>query len=155
MTDPLDRNLTNCDVVLRREFYPASDEMWDDENSRTAFVTGGHGANPRIPTGGLLVRDNDGRSFQVDRNKVERFVREVPKNEREITYVVTVMSENGVEAHEVSALTTLRAISKTLELRGWGSLPHKVGMNHDAALVEINGVEYSLTPMRKRQNRNR
>lgn len=113
------------------------------------FVTGGFGANASTGGNALFVRGNDGKSFRAEGYQVERLVREVPEGEREITYVVTVMSLNGVETHEVSALNTIKAISKTLELKGWGSLPQKMGVDHDDAMMEVDGVDYIIKPKMK------
>ena len=149
MANSLDKDLNNCLVILGRKYYPEGEPQWDDEENRTVFVTGGFGANPKTNGNALFVRGNDGKSFRAEGYMVEKFVREVPEDEREIAYIVTVMSVNGVETHEVSAINTIRAISKTLELKGWGSFPQKMGDDHDDAMMEVDGVDYIIKPKMK------
>jgi|SRR5450756_1432423 len=146
MANSLNRDINNCVVVLKREYYPDDEPQWDDEDNRTVFVTGGFGADPKTGGNALFVRGNEGTSWRAEGYMVERLVREVPEDEREIIYIVTVMSVNGVETHEVSATTTLRAVSKTLELKGWGSFPQKMGVDHDDAMMEVDGVDYIIKP---------
>jgi len=149
MANSLNRDLNNCEVVLRRDAYPEGNSTWDEEKNRTVFVTGGFGANPKTNRNALFVRGRDGVSFRAEGYQVERLVREVPEDEREIIYIVTVMWVNGVETHEVSALNTIKAISKTLELKGWGSFPQKMGVDHDDAMMEVDGVDYIIKPRMK------
>ena len=123
MANSLNRNLTDCLVVLGREHYP-SDPKWDGEASRTVFVTGGFGANADTGGNALYVRDSDSKSWRAEGYMVERFVREVPEDEREIPYIVTVMSEQGVECYEVKAKARIVAVLHILKTLGWSDLPY-------------------------------
>lgn len=149
MANALNRDLENCEVVLAREYYPESEPQWDEEAQRTVFVTGGFGAAASTNGNALFVRQSDGTSFRAEGYMVERFIREVPETEREVVYVVNVMSPSGVQSHQVSALTTTNATSQVLQQLGWGSLPHRMGLTHDDVLIEVDGVEYALSPKKK------
>lgn len=149
MANALNRDLENCEVILAREYYPEDEPQWAEEAQRTVFVTGGFGAAASTNGNALFVRQNDGTSFRAEGYMVEKFVREVPEDERAITYVVNVMSEQGVETYEVSAVTTTNATSQVLQQLGWGLLPHRFGVTHDDVLIEVDGVEYALSPKKK------
>ena len=63
--------------------------------------------------------------------------------------VVNFSMDKHIETHEVSALNTIKAISKTLELKGWGLFPQKMGVDHDDAMMEVDGVDYIIKPRMK------
>ena len=149
MANSLNRNLTDCFVVLGREHYP-SDPKWDGEASRTVFVTGGFGANADTGGNALYVRDRDGESWRAEGYMVERFIREVPEDERAVPYIVTVMSEQGVESYEVQAMTPIAAVLQILKTCGWSDLPYRLSDQHDDLLIEVKGVEYVLSAKMKR-----
>jgi hypothetical protein len=149
MANSLNRSLTNCLVILGREHYP-SDPKWDGEANRTVFVSGGFGANADTSGSALFVRDGDGKSWRAEGYMVERFVREVPVDEREITYIVNVMSEHGVASHEVKATTPLAAVLDILKTLGWSDLPYRLSDQHDDLLIEVKGAEYVLSARTKR-----
>ena len=148
MANSLNRNLTDCLVVLGREHYP-SDPKWNDEASRTVFVTGGFGANADTGGNALYVRDRDGKSWRAEGYMVERFIREVPKDERAVPYTVTVMSANGVESHEATARTPIAAVLSLLTRFGWDGLPYRLSDEHDDALITVEGVDYILSPAKE------
>lgn len=147
MANSLDRELEGCEVVLRRSDYP-DDPKWNEEAQRTVFVVGGFGASSKSNGNALFVRDRWGKSFRAEGWMVESFVREVPLEERDITYIVTVMSNEGLESFEVEAPTTSIANNKVIEMKGWKFLPHRIG-NHDDTFVNVDGVEYAVSPKMK------
>jgi hypothetical protein len=149
MANSLNKDLNNCLVVLGRAHYPANEPEWENEENRTVLVYGGFGASPEAMGGALFVRDNKGNTWRAEGHMVERLIREVPVNEQAITYIVTVMTPDGVETHEVSAITPTSATREVLELRGWGSLPHRIGDSADDILIEIDGSSYILSPKMK------
>jgi len=149
MANSLNRNLTDCLVVLGREHYP-SDPKWDGEASRTVFVTGGFGANTDTSGNALFVRDRDGKSWRAEGYMVERFVREVPEDERKIAYIVTVMSEQGVESYEVMVKTPIAAVLHILKTLRWSDLPYRLSDQHDDLLIVVKGVEHVLSAKMKR-----
>jgi len=149
MANSLNRNLTDCLVVLGREHYP-SNRKWDDEANRTVFVTGGFGANADTNGNALYVRDRDGKTWRAEGYMVERFVREVPEDEQAVPYVVTVMSEQGVESYEVMVNTPIAAVLHILKTFGWSDLPYRLSDQRDDLLINVKGVEYVLSPKMKR-----
>ena len=81
---------------------------------------------------------------------VERFLREVPEDERAVPYIATVMSEQGVESYEVMVNTPIAAVLHILKTLGWSDLPYRLGDQHDDLLIEVRGVEYVLSATMKR-----
>jgi len=136
-------------VVLGREHYP-TDPKWNDEASRTVFVSGGFGANADTNGNALFVRDRDGKSWRAEGYMVERFVREVPEGERAVPYIVTVMSEQGVESYEVMVNTPIAAVLHILKTLGWSDLPYLLSDQHDDLMVTVKGAEHVLSAKMKR-----
>ena len=149
MANSLNRNLTDCLVVLGREHYP-SDPKWDGEASRTVFVTGGFGANASTSGSALFVRDSDGRTWRAEGYMVERFIREVPEDERAVPYIVAVMSEQGAESYEVMVNTPIAAVLHILKTLGWSDLPYRLSDQHDDLLIDVRGAEHVLSAKMKR-----
>jgi len=149
MANSLDRDLEHCEVVLGREHFPAAEGKWDDEKNRTVFVTGGFGASASSNGNALFVRGTDGVVFRAEGWMVERFVRQVPEDERQILYVVTVMSTEGVESYEMWSMTPTGAVSSVLQVRGWDGINYRMGEEHDDALITVEGVDYVLHPKKK------
>jgi hypothetical protein len=148
MANSLNRNLTDCLVVLGREHYP-TDPKWNDEASRTVFVSGGFGANADTSGNALYVRDRDGKSWRAEGYMVERFIREVPEDERQLLYVVTVMSTEGVESYEMWSKTPTGAVRSVIQVRGWDGIGYRMGEEHDDALITVEGVDYVVSPKKK------
>jgi len=150
MANSLNRELKGCEVVIAREYYKdADDPKWDDEQNRTVLVTGGFGSHASTNGSTLFVRDRWGKSWGAKGYQVERFVREVPEEERHIRFIVNVMSPEGVQSYEVMAETSTTATNKIINDLGWGSLPHRIDPSHDDTLIEIEGVEYIVSPKMK------
>ena len=147
MANSLNRELEGCEVILRRSDYP-DDPTWNEEANRTVLVVGGFGASAKSNGNALFVRDRWGKSWRAEGYMVEWLVREVPADERDITYIVTVMSDEGLESFEVEALTTSIANNKVIEMKGWKFLPRRIG-NHDDTFVNVDGVEYAVSPKMK------
>lgn len=147
MANSLDRDISNCEVVIAREHYKdTGDDKYNDEQNRTVFVTGGFGASAHTNGNALIVRGKDGKSFRAEGWMVEKFVREVPKEEREIAYIVNVMSPEGVHTYDVMAETTTSATHKVLDELGWANLPRHIGLQDDHTYIEVDGVEYAISP---------
>ena len=81
---------------------------------------------------------------------VERFLREVPEDERAVPYIATVMSEQGVESYEVMVNTPIAAVLHILKTLGWSDLPYRLSDQHDDLLIEVKGAEYVLSAKMKR-----
>lgn len=145
MANSVGRNIDNCEVVLKREYYPEDEPQWNSEEARTVFVSGGFGTNPDTSGNAIFCRGKDGKTFRGEGYMVERFIREVPEDERDLIYVVNVMSVNGVETHDVMAPSTTTATHQVLDSKGWGNLPRRIGVEHDDTLIEVDGVEYAVT----------
>ena len=80
---------------------------------------------------------------------VERYIRLVPENERQLLYVVTVMSTEGVETHEIWSKTPTGAVQSVIQVRGWDGIGYRMSEEHDDALITVEGVDYVLHPKKK------
>ncbi|PKQ16736.1 MAG: hypothetical protein CVT67_02900 [Actinobacteria bacterium HGW-Actinobacteria-7] len=149
MANSLDRDIEFCEVVLGREFYPDDEPSWDTEENRTVFCYGGFGSSSEANGSALFVRDHKGNTWQARGHMVERLVREVPEDERAITYIVTVMSPAGVETYEVSAITPNSANTEVLKMKGWEHLTHTLGDKADGVLIDIEGINHILSAKMK------
>lgn len=149
MANSLNRDLNNCEVVLRRDAYPEDNSIWDNEKNRTVFVTGGFGSSAEANGSALFVRDNRGNTWRAEGHMVERLVRVVPAEQQAIIYIVTVMSPTGVETYEVSAITPSSANTEVLKMKGWEHLSHRIGDKADDILIEIDGASHILSPKMK------
>jgi hypothetical protein len=150
MANSLNMDLKHCIVVLKRAQYPAADSKWDDEETRSVFVTGGFGAAPDSSGDAMFVRDSDGVVFCVAGWMVERFVRCVPEGETGIAYVVSVLCNDGIQTRDVVANSPLAASYRVMNDLGWMKLPHSTRViDGDSLLVEVEGGEVVLSPKKK------
>jgi len=149
MANSLDKNLLNAEVVLGRNNYPADEPQWDDEQNRTVLVTGGFGSSAESNGNALFVRGRDGVSFRAEGWMVERYIRLVPEDERQLLYVVTVMSTEGVETHEIWSKTPTGAVQSVIQVRGWDGIGYRMSEDHDDALITVEGVDYIISPKKK------